>query len=116
METGHPTPRDGAITSRQRTRADCREFDLTPPREVEPGFEVDDMPLPAVPVGIPDAARRLVAIVLLRIARGDTPESVVYSPSIEAWRLFDECNLERDEALAHADVVLSVLADALAAR
>lgn len=77
---------------------------------IGPGFEVDAVPLPATPAGISDDVRRHLALVVLRIGRGDTPEQILSEPPREARRLFDSDELERAEALAHVDTLLSVLA------
>ena len=71
-------------------------------------FQVDEVPLPAA-AGVSDAVRRRVALIVIRLQRGDTPEDIVHRPSIDASRIFEEDDLEREEALAHADIVLSLL-------
>ncbi len=107
-----PMSREHATTTCHPARAAiCGPDDAAatlPP--IGPGFEVDEVPLPAPPVGVSEAVRREVAIFVIRLQRGDTPEDIVGQPSIDAWRIFDGDELEREEALAHADIVLSLLA------
>ena len=82
--------------------------DNTPP--ASPGFGVDAVPLPARPRGLSDSARDQLAIIVIRLQRGDTPVDIVSRPSIEAWRVFDEDELEREEAREHVDIFTSAAA------
>ena len=107
METDHPTARERASTVRQNTLGDIPEENVP---QIGPGFPVDDVPLPAMPAGIPQNTQRHAAIVVMAIARGAIPEDLVPEPSAAVQGFFDSDELEREEALALVAILAEVLA------
>lgn len=103
MRTTQRRVRHGATTA---VLDAIRGEDLPP---IGLGFEVDAVQLPATPAGISDEARRRAAVIVLRLQRGATPEQIATEAAIEAQRVFDEDELEREEALAHVAILAGVL-------
>lgn len=72
------------------------------------GFDPGPADLPPRRVDVPRSRREQAALRLLAVAYGHCPERIVRGIEPRILRAFED-PLERDEALAHVDLVLDVL-------
>jgi len=73
----------------------------------DPGLlDPDDLPVPHADVS--DAVRERAALMVLAVAYGHCPEDIARGIAPRVRSAFDD-EFERDEALAHVDLLLEVL-------
>ena len=72
------------------------------------GFWPDGPPLPATRLDVDEERRERAALLVLAIGRYYTPDELVAGVPADITAAFRD-DLERDEALAHVDLLLEVL-------
>jgi hypothetical protein len=92
----------------QMTALDTTPISLLP--EIGPGFEVPERKLPGPPAGVRPEEREYAGLLLAAILRGATPEDLLDAIPLDAIAAYRGDLLERDECLAHVDLLGSVLA------
>ncbi|MFP5365145.1 MAG: hypothetical protein ACLGI5_20745 [Thermoleophilia bacterium] len=98
MRTPEDTPRD----------RDHRYGVTMIDRPALPGFVPDPITLPAPRSDVAHDRRERAALVLMAVAYGHTPEDIARGIAPEIVEAFGD-ELERDEALAHVDLLLDAL-------
>jgi hypothetical protein len=73
------------------------------------GFVPDNRWLPVERSDVARGRRERAALLVLAISRGYAPEELVDQPPPDVLEAFGD-DLERDEGLAHVDLLLNVLA------